>query len=353
MQMDINFRDFINLARAIVWPVVVVIVALIFRREVPKLAEAISGRLSSVSAAGLITLKFVVAEPAAKMLQFLDKIREPSSVGVPISDAPNTLLQLMKDSPPANYVVIDLRDGAAWLTSRLYLFAVVLPPALGLDCFVFVGNRDQVARYYLGIASPKSIKRALEKRQPWLRQARVEAQLTPLTSLDEKGMRQVIWYPIYNSDINAVLNSLNKGFEPDKWDLPQAEALEKIVHAFVNPIDLFGPGQVETFVNSFLQNPKVRRSHDVTAQDKDWVHLCKFDEHARWIKDERDLLDLIGDELRRELIVDNSTIDDRELEKAVLRRRGNFVAVSDGEGRFNRLIDRAALIERVAVGRNA
>jgi hypothetical protein len=71
----------------------------------------------------------------------------------------------------ADYVVIDLRVGGAWLTSRLYLFAVVLPQLMPLRCFVFVGDRGQVPRYFLGIASPEGIIRQLESQFPWLRTA--------------------------------------------------------------------------------------------------------------------------------------------------------------------------------------
>lgn len=46
MQVDISFGDFVSLTRAIVWPIVVVAVVLIFRREVPGLVQALSGRIS-------------------------------------------------------------------------------------------------------------------------------------------------------------------------------------------------------------------------------------------------------------------------------------------------------------------
>lgn len=343
-----NFGNFFSLVQAIVWPVVVVAVVLIFRKQLPKLVQTLSGRISSLTAAG-VTLEFAAAEPAEETLRRLDEIKEPSSTGPPPPSGIRSLLELAKASPPADYLVIDLRDGLAWLTSRLYLFAVVLPPVLALRCFVFVGTRDLVPRYFLGLASPESVARALERRYPWLHTARVETQLQPLVT-GQAPNRYLSWHPY--GDTEAAVKRLLQGTATVNWGLPQAEALGEIVQALVSPIDLFQPGQIETFVNRFLENPKLRRPHNVTALDEDWVHLNTVDEHAHWIKDEQHLLDLIGTDLHREQVVVNSTTDDEVLEKAVLRKRGDFVAVTDPEGRFNQLIDRIALLERVAAGKH-
>ena len=289
-----GFHDFVILLQAVVWPIVVVIAILVFRREVPKLVQALSGRLSRLSAIG-VTVEFATP-PATETVDFLNEIKEPTAAGPPPRSGLPSLLELAKASARADYLVIDLRDGNAWLTSRLFLFAVVLPPVLGLRCFVFVGNHNQLPCYFLGLASPHSVARALERRWPWLHRAKVEAQLQPGGS----------------------------------------------------PVDLYQPGMVEIFVSRFLGNSVVRRPHDQGALDKEWVHLDTIDEHARWIQGERQLLDYLGDKLRRETVVTDSTSHDQDFTSAVLRKRGDFVALTDTEGRFKRLVDRAALLEKTA-----
>jgi len=289
-----RFHDFVILLKAVVWPVVVVVAILVFRREVPKLVQALSGRLLRLSAIG-VTVEFATP-PARETVDFLNEIKEPTAAGPPPRSGLPSLLELAKASAPADYLVIDLRDGNAWLTSRLYLFAVVLPPVLGLRCFVFVGNHDQLPCYFLGLASPHFVAHALERRWPWLRKAKIEAQLQPGGST----------------------------------------------------VDLYQSGMVESFVGCFLGNSVVRRPHDEEALDKEWVHLDTFDEHARWIQGERQLLDLLGDKLLREAIVADSISDGQDLTSAVLRKRGDFVALTDTEGRFKRLVDRAALLEKTA-----
>ncbi len=345
-----KFADLVRLIQAIAWPVVVLTVAVLFRREIANFVQGLGGRISRLSAVG-VTLELAATEPAKEALrELLKEIKEPSSTGPAPRSGEPSLLELAKASAPADYIIIDLREGRAWLTSRLYLFAVVLPPVLALRCFVFIGTRGPVPRYFLGLASPESVARALERRYSWLRQAMFEAHLRPLIEIYD-SKRYVSWNPYNFSDnTKASLKSLIEGSAPEKWDLPQADALGEIVQALVDPIDLFQPGQVETFVARFLKNPELRRPHNTEVLEKDWVHLDKVDEHAHWIGDERHLLDLFGDDLRREPVVDDSKTDDEALRKAVLRKRGGFVAVTDPEGRFIRLIDRAALLEKVAAG---
>jgi hypothetical protein len=157
-------------------------------------------------------------------------------------------------------------------------------------------------------------------------------------------------YPLRSPDGDA-LRRLVLPADKGNWDVPRAEALEEILRSLVSPIDLLQPGQAEAFVNRFLQTPDLRRPHTATPLDKDWIQLGTVDEHAEYIKDERHVLDLIGDALRRDQVVDNSTNQADVLEAAVLRKRGSFVAVTDLEGRFDRLIDRIALLERIATGR--
>jgi hypothetical protein len=340
--MHMSLADLDSLIHAVAWPVVVLILGIIYRNELPGLARALSARVSRLSAVG-ITLELVAAKPVAETVRVrLDEIREPSSTGPPPPSGVQSLLELVKSAPPAEYVVIDLRDGRAWLTSRLYLFASVLPPILGLRCFVFVGNQGPIPRQFLGFAPPDLISGALEKRYPWLRDARVGTQLRPL--LGPAPNNHVWWTPSGESE------TARKQLNPEgQWDVTQARALNVIVQSLVNPIDLFAPGQVEQFVNRFLENPNLRRPHNEAApRDAGWVQLDDTDEHARWIVGERELVDLLGNNLsRQKIILDPGAVDD-VLVKSVLRQQGNFVAATDAEGRFGHLIDRRALLDKVA-----
>ena len=200
--MHIGIGDIVNLVRAIAWPVAIVILALIYRREIPKLLLMLGGRISKLSAVG-VTLELVTAEPVAETLRVrLEEIRQPSSTGPPPPSGVQSLNEIARSSAPADYVVIDLRGGKAWLTSRLYLFTLVLPPVTGLRCFVFVGNLGSTPGYFLGIASPEHVARALERRYSWLRPTCVEIQLQPLVS-GPAGSRWASWTP-YGTSRDAL-----------------------------------------------------------------------------------------------------------------------------------------------------
>lgn len=352
--MHISLADLGNLIHAVAWPVVVLTLGIIYRKELPGLGRALGARISRLSAVG-ITLELVAAKPVAETVRVrLDEIREPSSTGPPPPSGVQPLLELVRSSPPSEYLVIDLRDGRAWLTSRLYLFATVLPPILGLRCFVFVGNRGTIPRHFLGFAPPDLVARALENRYSWLRVARAGTQLQPLL-VGQAPNRYTSWSPYGDSD------TARKLLKPIGWDVAQAEALSVIVQSLVSPIDLFEPGQAEQFVNRFLDNPNLRRPHDAPPADAankpveqvmndDWVQLGKTDEHARWIEGERQLVDLLGNNLsRQKIILDPNTADEAQV-KSVLRQQGNFIAATDAEGRFDHLIDRRALLNKVAAG---
>lgn len=220
---------------------------------------------------------------------------------------------------------------------------------------MFVGTRDQVPRYFLGLASAESVARALERRYPWLYEARAGAQLR-LYDPAIRGQLHEVWDLIQGS--NGAIG-----------DDHQVQGFKKIVLALVSPIDLSIQGWVHKFVGRFLANPVVRRERKDPSSDKDWFQVSplpdhmqlhgqlyddpngKYEEHARLIENERDLVDLIGEDLHREQVTNKEGLNNEALKDEVLRKRGSFVALTDAEGRFDRLINRSALLEAVAAGK--
>jgi hypothetical protein len=153
--------------------------------------------------------------------------------------------------------------------------------------------------------------------------------------------------------MKLALKQLTQGPAVEALDVPRAEALDRVIRGLVAPLDLLQPGHVENFVTAFLQSPGLRRPNDPQVKEGDWVKLDSTEEHAQWIRGERELVDLLGSELSRQQIVIDPTADKDFLVKAVLQTQGTFVALTDAEGRLDRLVDRAALLERVAAGAEA
>src|ERR1043166_4182603 len=68
-------NDFI---RAIAWPLVVLVLGIIYRKELPRLVQALAARVSRLSAVGL-TLELVAAKPVPEIVSVrLDEIRRPA-----------------------------------------------------------------------------------------------------------------------------------------------------------------------------------------------------------------------------------------------------------------------------------
>lgn len=207
------------------------------------------------------TLEFAAAQPVPESVGVrLEDIRQPTSSGPPPPSGMQSLIELARSTAPVDYVRIDLREGSSWLTSRLYVFAVVLPPVLGLRCFVFVCSRGEIPRYCLGLSSPEAVRTDLEARYPWLRNAIAEVQLLQLL-YGQTPNRSPAWYP--DQKMQDALKALSDASPGPKfeWKTRHSEALQRIVQSLVSPIDLSQNGQVETFVQRFLQNPILRRPH--------------------------------------------------------------------------------------------
>jgi IPT/TIG domain len=85
----------------------------------------------------------------------------------------------------------------------------------------------------------------------------------------------------------------------------------------------------------------------------DWVTVRSSDgtlhaEHAAWIQDGRHLLSLIGDGINTACVKETSRTKRSDLLEQTLREQQDFVAIVDQGNQFRRLIDRRAVMERLA-----
>jgi hypothetical protein len=206
--------------------------------------------------------------------------------------------------------------------------------------------RELTPRYFYGISTPEAVRRALEKKYPWLSQILIEAQINQLVN-GQAPNRYVNYNLAFTESGKAALKAIRQKKDLE-WDLPMAESLQMVIHDLIISVDLDQPHQAEMLVSNFLNNPQIRRPLSTGEEDKYWVRFREVEEHARWISDEDELKRLLEGELKRECLVENATEEPRVVERAFLRKNGDFVAQVDSDGRFLRLIDRNALVEKVA-----
>jgi hypothetical protein len=228
----------------------------------------------------------------------------------------DSLLKQLDDPSPIDYVVIDLGTGSSWLSSRLFLFADLLYRMRGVRCFVFlhtVGSRD---RCFLGMASPIEIRWRLAREYPALERALIlayaQAFQSPVPIIGEVGA-------VVASDGGAL----------ERWSAGNVARvyLQKLQSPAPTPLQ---PPKEWTLLGGSQPEPPIY-------------------ERAVW---------LTGAEIGRILesvlcsgFIEENNVDniDRSIQAiAVVRQRGPFVAVVRNQ-QFDRLVDRLALIEQVAL----
>ncbi len=318
----VGFRNFVPLINDLAWPTVVVIVLIVFRKPLADFLRGITGRVTKFSITQIFSVELSLPEASHPIFDqnLLGKLQELAS-GEVISDSLKWLLEEIKSDKSLDYMIVDLGKGQKWLTSRLFIFALMLERMRGLRCLVFLGTRGNVPRSFVGIAFPDEVRWALARKYSWLEDAYVGAQYV-LYELDKPSQqRQPV--PIF---------SKKGALEPFKASL------------------LFS-----TFV-SRLQDWEKDKDHSPEPASE-WVRIEKeqgsrsYWERANWI-DEARLESDLGDALHTsEEVWYKDSLDTSQVRRAqaLLRRKGSFfVALVDRKGVFKSLIDREALLEQVA-----
>jgi hypothetical protein len=160
-----------DLASAIAWPVAVVLSVLLLREPLAR----VLGRTTKITA-------FQVSLELAAVPEFQTSrdtggpfaLRQPAAGREFPSGAP-ALFDQIADPSTAEYVVIDLAAGERWLTSRVFIFSVLLERMRGLQSVVFVETAPSGRRQFLGLATPAHIRWSFANRYPWLEAAFAQA----------------------------------------------------------------------------------------------------------------------------------------------------------------------------------
>lgn len=302
----------VEAAEALAWPLVGTAALILLRKPLVELVGQVAKRARSLSV-------FDVSIELAT----LPELQPPWSAGnvdvrrlspsLIFDSASQTLFQEILKPARADYAIVDLASGDAWLTSRLYIFAMILGEITGLRAFVFLETASGSRKRFLGVATPGDVRRALGARYPWLEEASARA-----------------WADQYPA-------------------APQPEIAG--VSRFSNQATTFSPAEpwrVTAFVRQYVENlqrhtpppPLEAESHlEIGTAPQTW-------ERAHWIDGRRLENDL-------DAILSNARVDESpdaprgRVTEAVLRRSAPFVALVDADQRFVGLVDRCALLTQV------
>lgn len=333
-----TFSDTITLIQALAWPLVVLVIVLAYRRELPALVRGLLSRVSRISFATLsVDVSLSSMEPDA--FAGLRAVDDRVAAEVPF-DSATGLFFFVQSGSPVDSVVVDLSAPGGWLTSRIYLLCALAPVLRGVRCVVFVETHHRRPRF-IGLSSPDAVQRALGARCDWFPKALADAQFDkqkaagPLLSELTGRLKAKV--------ADGSLSTLDIGFALDQAVPPARRPLESA--------DAFTLNAIGT---AFLAHPLMHiGSVDPanTPTPDGWVTLGKtypYQEHAQWVRSGDDLRGLLGAALTQPGVAQSRSRSLRDVQRDALLQSGAFVARTGRRGSYIGVIDRALLADKLA-----
>src|SRR6266581_3381035 len=119
--------DIAALVNAVAWPILLVVILLVYREAIPDIAKSLASRVSKLEFAG-ISIELAIAKPFVPDWSgsptALDLRHKATSIQVTDSTAGTFLSQLAEEGT-ADYALVNLGNGQEWLTSRLFIMSIV------------------------------------------------------------------------------------------------------------------------------------------------------------------------------------------------------------------------------------
>jgi len=401
--MNIQPIDLPALVRALIWPLIAIIGFIVFRRPLGDLVRILGQKVRKFSVGGLSLELAEISEMKAP--QALEtEIRQLDAGLLPQSgpSAISGLLMQLQHGERQDYIVIDLGSESSprWLTSRLYLLALLITSIDRPLCLVFVETAGGLCNRFSGLASPDQVRKALGRSYSWLESAGTAA-FAILGGLPSTATGLLLNPPItFQFDpATGLLNDyqVNQFMQQFlTWirvQPPLPGTLPGPVIASLSPLGgpagttvtitgaKFGDAQQPTKAVTFNQTIAVATSWNDTqivatvpsgattgnvvvvagglasnglpftvgpTDSAEWVLLPSgVLEHTKWLDGSR-LRRVLGNDLNRSCVVllPNKTVND--LADVIVNQKGRYVAAVDPDKTFRGLVDRSAVLETSA-----
>jgi hypothetical protein len=300
---SIDWKAVAKILEAVTWPLVAAAALWSLRTPLRRLLDRVAEGATKLSLGSYsVELRELREVTPSWQAMNLD-VRKLTSSQV-FDSGSQSLFEQLTQRDQADYAVIDLGVGNQWLSSRLFIFAVVLGRVRGIQALVFLATRGDVSRHFIGTAEPEGVHLALARRYPWLEAAFAAANqpYDPRQGGDQFGL--LAQQPI------------------------QTWTIQQVVRSYIE--------QVQTSA--------------APIDDTEWQPLGtppQAWERTAWLSS-RDIEEILGASMLRGYAVASPERTKSETTASVLRSRGKFVALVDEERRLIDLIDRAALSDKLA-----
>jgi hypothetical protein len=308
------------------WPIILGLALLAFRKPLTQFLSDMGQRATKISIA-----QFSVELPASHGpppvwtgAQLTEALQSSAS-----ASGAQDLTNQFKIEDSFDHLIVDIEVGDKWLTSRLFLFTTMLQRMNNLRCVVFLYTKDNRPRTFLGVAHAEQIRWVLAQKYPWL-----EAAYTTTYTMSSPSFRGTNGNPM---EVNRFIRSDVGALDPSKATEIASAFLQSIqFRKYPDPAPLL-PTELQNFSN-------------------EWVHLepkssePPYWERGNWLTEERLRKDLQTVLLIDAYVINSPDLSSTKKQKAIINRRGRFVALVNEEKTFQELINRKALLEDI--GRN-
>lgn len=316
--------DVVSVLGAVAWPLSALIIALILRGPLGQMLANIGARATKLSVLQVsIELAAVPEAPSQWSVDVGSRTEDLRQLtpAQTLDSYAMTLFEQLNNPTAFDYAVVDLEEGKAWLTSRLFLFAVLLERMRNLRSFVFVHREGGLTRRFLGIASPRQVRWALAMQYPWLEAAWAQA------------------YASSRSALGHSVQQLNDGVirsHHGALDIHTARTMGQVFLELIQRSQPPDPADEHRWV-SFDQPPP----ESMVWERGSWINATTV---------ERDLGEALDVSAAVRDVADWSP---EQRVHAVLAKRSPFVALVDQEGRFHpriqSLVARDALFDALQI----
>jgi hypothetical protein len=306
-----DWKTVLNFVVVLSWPIVVVVVLLVFRKPLATFIAVLGGRITRLSAFNFsIELASLPSPPSPWSDPSISQSAELTSGDV-YSTSLEILFKLATPGMPSmstdrkdawDYLLVDVREGQFWFISRVFIFTVFLQALRGVRCVVFVETRGEYRRRLIGLASPEAVRAALAKAYPWF----------------ERSLQ------------NAMVKH-----EAYRFDY------------------LLNPSIAGLIIRSFIEDPEMRLCAPPAPphEPSEWTRLGTQSiwEHTNWLT-----LEKVNRDLRKCFYEWDSSHYQNAIDapaekytRELSRHKAPYIALVNSKEEFQRLIDRQKLVEQI------
>jgi hypothetical protein len=178
--MTVASSTAVQLVGALAWPAAILAAVVLLRKPLASLLEDLGKRATKLSIFQFAVELATVPELAPSWNVPGGDVRQLTRADV-FDSATMSLFQELSGAGASDYIVVDLGGGNQWLSSRLYIFVLLLQRMRRLTSVVFTAAKGDETGVFIGIADPARVRWALAMEYPWLESAfaRAYAQIAP------------------------------------------------------------------------------------------------------------------------------------------------------------------------------